>query len=52
MTFTKLCFFQGSEISANAGEKQEEHRKFSPICFITVGSLVWEQGRKASAQGI
>lgn len=25
MTFTKLCFYQGSEPPANAGKKEEEH---------------------------
>lgn len=48
MTFSKLCFFLGSELPANAGKKQEEHRgSFLPSPPFQDSSLGSRAGKRS-----
>lgn len=50
MTLTKPCFFQSSELPADAGKRQEEHREmFLPYAPAAV--LILEAGQESLSPG-
>lgn len=52
MTSTKPCFFQSSELSADAGEETRgAQRSFSPISFDPVAVLILGAGQENLSPG-
>lgn len=52
MTFTKLCFFQSSELSADTGEETGgAQRSFSPISFDPLAVLILGAGQENLSPG-